>query len=317
MRLFFIIFSFLGFSFLFGEVLDVHIAPLSLKDKTFMKIKVLDEKELAFSSISGISFGGISDIAYNTKTHNLHLLGDRGMLFTFKAIFSNKIETFKTLRATRVKNRNGKLFRHWNRDSEGLTLDNKNRLFISFEGQAKIGYFHKNSKKYGRMIRKYPLPYPINKMAKYRHKNKSLEALTWHKKYGLLTATELPLKKDDEKLQTIYSLKGKQWHFKAEPEGKSSVVAMEVMDDGNILVLERSFSGIFNPFVVTLKKVYLNIIKNHLCKTEILAKMNNHKGWKIDNFEGLTKVSKNGYLMVSDDNYNFFERTLLIYFEVL
>ena len=89
------------------------------------------------------------------------------------------------------------------------------------------------------------------------------------------------------------------------------------MDDGNILVLERSFTGLLNPFIVTLKKVYLDKCSKRVCKSEVLAKMNTHKGWSVDNFEGLAKVGNHRYIMVSDDNDNFFQKTLLIYFEVL
>jgi len=116
--------------------------------------------------------------------------------------------------------------------------------------------------------------------------------------------------------QVIYALSGKKWYFKAEPEAKSAVSAIEVMDDGNLLVLERSFSGYLNPFIVTLKKVYLNRCKNGMCKSEVLLKMNSHKGWSVDNFEGLARVAKNRYVMISDDTDVFFQKTLFIYFEV-
>lgn len=89
------------------------------------------------------------------------------------------------------------------------------------------------------------------------------------------------------------------------------------MDDGNVLVLERSYSGLLNPFVITLKKVYINRCKKGICPTKVLAKMNSHKGWKVDNFEGLARVGKHRYVMISDDNENFFQSTLLIYFEVV
>jgi len=126
------------------------------------------------------------------------------------------------------------------------------------------------------------------------------------------------LQKDNKKKQTIYSLNGKQWHFKAEKEPRSAVSAMEVMDDGNVLVLERSFTGFLDPFIVTLKKIYLNKCdKKHMCKQETLLKMNSHRGWAVDNFEGLTKVGKNRYIMISDDNDNFYQKTIMIYFEVV
>lgn len=195
-----------------------------------------------------------------------------------------------------------------------MALDNKGRLYVSFEGRAKIGRFDEK----GRMQKEYRLPKKLRDPKNYRSRNKSLEALAWHEKYGLITASEWPLKHKKKKEQTIYALSGKVWHFMAEAEQKSAVVAMEVMDDGNILVMERSFIDIIHPFIITLKKVYLNHCteKKGMCHTETLLKMNSHKGWRIDNFEGLARVGKHRYLMVSDDNDNFFQQTLLVYFEV-
>jgi len=308
-------------SFLFvwieAEISNINITPV-LQNHQFMNIKILDQKKLSFEQIQGVKFSELSDVTFHAKTNTLYFVGDKGMLYAFRAKFSTQIDVLKPLSATKLSTKKGKRLRSWKRDCEGLTLDGKGRLLISFEGDSpKIGWFHKNSNAYGNLIRKYRLPARLKKNQNYRSKNKSLEALAWHKKYGILTATEWPLKNDDKKKQTIYALSGKKWSFQAEPEDKTAVVAMEVMDDGNVLVMERSYTGMLEPFVVTLKKVYLKNAKNKLCKTKVLAKMNSHKGWDMDNFEGLAKVGKNRYVMVSDNGDNFFQKTLLIYFEVL
>jgi len=305
-----------AFLVLYAGVSPTDIIPSS-KSKIFMGIKILDQKRLSFSKINGIKFSELSDMTYDAKTQTLYFVSDKGLLYMFNAHFSDKIDMLIPLTATKLKTKKGKRLKKWKRDSEGLTLDGHNRLLVSFEGNAKIAWFHKNSSKVGQRIKNYPLPVVLRDVKNYRSKNKSLESLAWHPRYGILTATEWPVKKDDKKKQTIYALSGKKWHFKAEPEGRSGISAIEVMNDGNVLVLERSYTGLLEPFVVTLKKVYLNQCKNSMCKTKILAKMNNHKGWEIDNFEGLAKVGKNRYVMVSDDNDNFFQRTLLIYFEVI
>ena len=311
------LFSFFLFSFfLHAGIYDVDMKP-PLQKNAYMGIRILAQKQLSFDKIQGVKFTGLSDLTYDDKTETLYLISDKGALFAFNAHFSNTIDLLIPVSSSQLKNKKGKLLRKWKRDSEGLTLDGKNRLLISFEGEAKIEWFHKNSKKYGCMIRNYRLPKKLQKTKNYRSKNKSLESLAWHRKYGILTATEWPLKKNDKKQHTVYALSGKEWHFKAEPERKSAVVAMEVMDDGNLLVIERSYTGLMNPFIITLKKVYIKNSKSKMCKTKILAKMNTHKGWDIDNFEGLAKVGKNRYVMISDDNDNFFQKTLLIYFEVL
>jgi len=307
---------FFSINLLFAGIFPTDITPIS-KSKIFGKIKILDQKELVYRDINGITFSEISDLAYYIKKQKLFMNSDEGKLFTFRVKFDDKIVLLEPLDGVKLKKKDGKNFKKYRRDSEGMTLDGKNHLLISFEGKAKIAWFHKNSKKKGQQIQKYSIPKELRSSKNFRSKNKSLEALAWHKKYGIITSAEWPLKMYNKKRQTIYAMSGKQWHFKAEPEGRSSVSAMEVMDDGNILVIERSFTGYMNPFIVTLKKIYLNIVKNSMCKTEVLLKMNSHNGWHVDNFEGLTRVGRNRYLMVSDDNNNFFQKTLLIYFEVL
>jgi hypothetical protein len=310
-----LLFIFLCGTMLAAEVHEVKITPDSYKDR-FMGIEILDQKQLLFREVNGIKFAELSDLTYEEKTKTLYLVGDKGSLFTFHTVFSDKIEKLQAADGVNLRDKKGKGLRNWKRDSEGVTLDDKGSLFISFEGEAKIASFHKEGGHYGSMIRKYKLPTALKSTEHYRSKNKSLESVAWNPTHGILTATEWPLKKYDKKKQTIYALSGKKWHFKAEPEGRSGLCAMEVMDDGNILVMERSYTGLSNPFVITLKKVYLQNCKKKMCKTKVLAKLNSSKGWLLDNFEGLARVGKNRYVMISDDNENFFQQTLLIYFEV-
>jgi len=300
---------------LFAGIRTIDITP-SDNNGSMQSIRILDQKELNYSVIDGLKFSEISDLAYWDKAQKLFMISDEGKLFVFHAKFTEKIEDLKAIEAANLTKKGGKRFKKWAKDSEGMTIDAKGRLLISFEGKAKIGWFHKNSDKIGQRIKKYTIPTLLQNPKNYRSRNKSLEALAWHPEYGILTVAEWPLKQDDKKQQTIYALNGKKWHFKAEPEGRSAVTAIEVMQSGDLLVLERSYTGLTNPFVVTLKRVYLKNCKKGICRTEVLAKMNTHKGWSIDNFEGLTRVGKNRYVMVSDDNDNFFQRTLLIYFEV-
>ncbi len=314
MRLFALFLLF--FSSLYAEVRDVNIVP-SATSKRLMSIQILDQKQLSYTRLFGLKFAELSDLAYDTSEGVLYMLSDKGILFAFEASFGQKIERLTPLRGAKLTNKKGKRFKKWKRDSEGMTLDGKGRLLISFEGKAKIGWFHKNGSAFGKLIRKYKLPKVLRSVKNYRSKNKSLESLAWHARHGVLTAAEWPLQKADKKKQTIYALRGKQWHFRAEPEGRSGLVAMEVMDDGNILVMERSYTGLMQPLVITLKKVYLNRCNKGMCESRVLAKMSSHEGWELDNFEGLAKVGKNRYVMISDDGENFFQRTLLIYFEVL
>jgi hypothetical protein len=301
------------FASLYGEVLPVDITPSGKSDQKW-GIRILDQKYLSYKNIEGVGFSELSDLAYAPKEKKLFMISDEGRLFTFHALFSDKIDLIKPLGAARITKEKGKKFKKWRRDTEGLCMGSEGGLLVCFEGKPKLGLFGED----GKRIRKYRLPKPLNDAKHYRSKNKSLEAVALHPKYGALMVAEWPLKKDHKKRQTIYSLSGKAWHFRAEPEARSAVTGIEVMDDGNLLVLERSFTDFLDPFVVTLKKVYLEgCEEKSLCQSRVLIKMDSHKGWDVDNFEGLARVGKNRYVMVSDDNDNFFQRTLLIYFEVI
>ena len=294
-----------------AEIYPVDITPPDV-NRSVGKIKILDQKELIIPQISGIGFSEASDLAYDKKNKRLYMVGDKGVLYSFKASFSDKIDLLSPLDAHHLTKEGGKKFNK-KVDSEGLAFDKKGHLLVSFERKPKIATFDRK----GQRLAKQKLPNPLSNKKHYRSSNKMLESVTWHPKQGILTASELPLKKHKRRNQTLYALSGKQWHFLAEPEKKSAVTAIEVMDDGNILVLERAYTKLTEPRTITLKKVYLDQVRHGLCRTEVLAKMPSDKGWKNDNFEGLTKVSSHRYLMVSDDNANFFQRTLLIYFEVI
>jgi hypothetical protein len=311
--LFFLLFF---FSLWASELTPVPITPASIS-RDFMGITILDQQKMTRHYFEGHSFSELSDLAYDSLHHRLYMISDKGKLFLFHASFGEKIERLQIEKGVMLHNRKGKVLKHWQRDSEGMTFDKKGHLYLSFEGEAKVAEVGVREAYFGTLLRTLPLPSILRKTEAYRSPNKSLEALAWHPRYGLLTVAEWPLKRDHKKRQSIYALKGgRVWHFRAEPEARSAVVAMEVMDDGNLLIVERSYVSLLEPLVITLKKVFLWQQTRGYCRTKILAKMSTHKGWNIDNFEGLAKVGKHRYVMISDDNDYFFQSTLLLYFEV-
>jgi hypothetical protein len=293
-------------------VYPVDITPPEVNG-TFGHIKILDQKEIIIKEISGIAFSEASDLAYDAKAHRLYMVGDKGILYHFEITLTDSIEKLSPLAAYPLTKEHGKRFKSKKIDAEGLAFDEKGRLLISFERKPKIGSFDTK----GQRLHKQKLPQNLRSPKHYRSRNKMLESVAYHPHYGILTAAELPLRKSKKQHQTIYSLKGKQWHLLAEPEKKSAITAIEVMEDGNLLILERAYTEPLKPRYTTLKKLYLNRCDTGLCQTKVLAKLNSALGWKIDNFEGLTRVAPHRYLMISDDNANFFQRTLLIYFEVI
>ena len=302
-------------NFLLSNIIFIMLSGCSsinliAKETQSNKITILDQLSLKYNEKNGVPFSEISDIAYNKSSRELFMIGDKGYLYHFSADFNKKIENIKYIRGFKLKKSNGKRKRF---DSEGLAYNDKGELLVSFERKPKISKISRE----GVVSSKYKLPKKLRKKSAYRGKNKMFEALAFHPKYGILTVAEYPIKKDKKRDQTIYSLKGAEWHFKTERYKNSAVTAIEVMDDGNILVLERAYSGLSNPFMITLKKVYIdNCDKKSRCKSEVLISFDSFDGWGMENFEGLAKVGKNRFLMVSDNNDKDILPTTLIYFEV-
>ena len=52
------------------------------------------------------------------------------------------------------------------------------------------------------------------------------------------------------------------------------------------------------------------------CSSKNLAALKRRDGWKLDNFEGLTRIKDELYLMISDDNGSFFQECIDVLFEI-
>ena len=264
--------------------------------------KITIHKQVNITNVSTIQEA--SDLAFDDETNSLYIVGDKGDLYVYHLNVDNNTLNLDYQNKYKIYHPN----ETFNIDSEGLTTNNKNELILSFEGTPRISSLSRKGKIGGN----YALPTPLNNHNHYTTGNKMLEAVAWHQDYGILTAAEFPLQGKDNTKQTIYALNGSVWHFKAEPYKDNAVTAIEVMEDDNLLILERAYKkGTIPSFYITLKKLYLNDCDEHkVCKTHIIysEKMN------LKNYEGLTKIGKNRYLMVTDNQNKI--TTNFIYFEV-
>ncbi len=297
----------------FGDGLSqIEIRP-SGTNIVSQQIKILDQKELSYTKISGIKFAEASDLAYDANSSKLYMIGDEGMLYVFETKLSDKIDSLNPLYARHLSRGNGEWLKGKHGDSEGMDIDKNGDLIISFEKIPRVINFDKN----GTTKLSHKLPQSLINIDRYRSKNKALESVLLHSKYGIITAPERPLKGYKGRQKRIYSLDGKTWDYITDNIPHNSITAIEELDDGNLLILERAKSGRLSPITITLRKLYLDQKEGTNYKTEILAMMKSRDGWSLDNFEGLTKVGKNRFLMVSDDNGSIFQKSILVYFKVI
>lgn len=278
-----------------ASIKDYDIKPTYMKSSKFMSIKILDSKELNFKSTRELS-----DIALDRNT--LYAIGDKGYLYTFKiSLKDNKIKKLKLKSETKLKNSKGKDLKKSKSDSEGLAFMG-NDLLISFEKKSRIELYTKG----GIKIKSIKIAKALQNIKNYRAKNRGLEAVTYSDKYGVITAPEVPLNSNNKRVHVIYS-KNRTWSFSA----SGSITSLEFINSDEILILQRESKKNHN-YDITLTKLNLTT-----CKSEEIAILKSKKGWKTDNFEGLTKVSKNKFLMISDNQNSKHQKTLLVLFELL
>lgn len=293
--------------------------PEDFATNSFMHLKTISSLGMSERKINGIAINELSGLGWDEQRKLLYAISDSGALYHLKIIIKNgKITKAKVLRAYKLRDKKGNVFSRRYRDSEGLTLKRNHKgmvteLIISFERQFRIARFNLQ----GKFLGNISLPRNLREKKNYQSVNKGLESVTLHPKFGVITAAELPLKTAPKHYQSLYSSKGRVWHFKQSSHRNSSVTGLETLPNGDILVLERSYSGLFSAMVISLRQVSLSSCNQHRqCNVKDIATFNSLDGWRIDNFEGLTHYRGNQYIMVSDDNKNPMQSTVLVLFEI-
>lgn len=268
-------------------------------------------------TVNGIKISELSGLAWDQDEQLLYALSDKGAVFHFRLdIQGNKLKSVEAVYAATLTDKDGERIKKGRRDSEGLTLINASNgkigdseLVIAFEGIPRLIRFTPQ----GKAIKNIELPNALDDKRAYQHGNDSLESVTIHPRYGFVTAPEMPLKGEPRNRHTLYTTKGQQWSFNAYPAKNSGISALEVLPNGNLLVMERAWSGLLNPLVVSLRYLDLQQCANgQLCVPQELQVLSSHL--LVDNYEGLTHIQGNQYVIVSDDGDEDFLPTTLTLF---
>jgi len=303
----------------FAKNFAYQFQPDELITSERMQIKNISSLGISNQYINRIPSNEFSGLAWDGNKNILYAVSDSGYLYHLKITVENGILIkAEVLKAYKLRDKKGKRLKRKKTDSEGLTLkrDHKGRvteLLISFERRFRIARFSLQ----GRLLGELTLPRSLRNRKDYQDENKGLEAVMLHPQYGVITAVELPLKTAPLHYQTLYSMQGKVWHFKQSKYPNSSITGLEILPNGDVLVLERAFSGLFSAVVISLRRVKLASCNQlRQCEVEDVAIFSSTDGWHVDNFEGLTHYQGNQYLMVSDDNKNIIQNTVLVLFEI-
>lgn len=289
---------------------------------TYMHVRLHGMLEIPAETVDDILLSELSGLAWDEDENILYAVSDKGTLFHLQPIITDgTLTNIHVLHAYPLQDVANQDSGSW-RDSEGLAIVNGNNgkqgdseLIISFERKPRIARYTPS----GKRLSKYTLPRVLKDVKNYSGSNQALEAITVHPQLGILTAPEWPLKGNKGTI-VIYALDGHEWRLPHYPAPNSAVVALEALPDGSVLVLERCFVSPLQPVIISLRRVWLSTCPCDAGKDSRFKQMavfDNTQGWLIDNFEGLTRQRGHHFFMISDDNQSSWQRTLIVYFEIV
>lgn len=281
-------------TYIYARLLPFALNP-SFKSPS---ISILDSYEVTLDAKDGVQFCELSDLAYSVK-RGLYGVSDEGFLYKFTVeIKDEKLKKFTLKKGYKLKDAHKRRLKKKYRDSEGLVMAH-DKLYISFERHPRVERFSFK----GKYKQSIPIHPDLKEVGRYAGKNKMLEALAYHPNYGFITAPEAPL--DNKKFHTLYA-QDKTFRIKE----KGEITALEVKDKTHMLVLERHYT----PFIGT--SVYLSLVDiencgSTFCKSTKLLTLHH-----TENFEALTHLYKNYYLLGADDNNSPLQKSVVVLLKI-
>ena len=261
---------------------------------------------------------GFSGLAWDADEKRLYALSDRGYVVHLEPVFrKGKLHDVLLLQRHSLLDAAKRTLTAQQADSEGLALiqaDNgikgDTELVISFERQPRIVRYRTD----GVLVKKLSLTPGLQDITRYAHANKALEALTDHPTYEFISASERPLKNSAWNLFAHQKDRGSQWQLATSDVEYGAIVGMTTMPDGRIVALERIFRNVFTGITSVVHMVDVSGPDVH--QRQIL-KLHPADNVFNDNFEAISWHQDNHFFMISDDNDNALQRSILVYFEII
>lgn len=263
--------------------------------------------------LNDTALGGLSALGWDSDAQRLYLLSDRGQLYQAQLAFTaGRLSDFTLLTSLALKDAAGQPLEDDAADAESLIVENGANgiagdaiLLVGFEREHRLQRFTPDGRPVGQPMRP--------KGFEGADFNAGAEALAIDRREGLIVGLESsPAGMPAGTTRLFAPASGRQWRYALAPEAGSSLTDMEGNGD-TLLALERAFAPPA-PLVISLRRVRLS--DSQEAEVETLARLSSGEGWRLDNFEGLTRLDNGRFLMVSDDNFIALQTTLLSCFSL-
>ena len=269
-------------------------------------------------TVNGFKVTELSGLGWDEDENILYALSDNGYLLHLRPVIkTDQLIDVIFVDGFALKDEKSRPLKYKKSDSEGITVLNGNNgtpgdteLLVCFERYPRLVKYMPD----GNMITEIKIPDPLSDIKNYRSENRSLESVTVHKTLDIMLAPEFSLNGQDSNVMTVYSINGQSWTIPLYNGHYGALVDMTTMPDGSLLLLERSYGGLFPVMDITLHRFTPD---NKDDESEIIYTFSHNNGLFEENFEGITRYKGNQYFMISDDNNHPLKRILLVYFSIM
>lgn len=245
----------------------------------------------------------VSGLAWDAETQVLFAVSDRGLLYRLALDHpgGQPPAAPRLLSARRLgASGRGRL------DAEGLSLvparhspSGQTELLVATEGPARVLRYNTD----GDWLGEWPLPAALAGSRALRRGNSQLEAVATHPQLGLLVAAEAPTTAGPLARHEVHSA-SRSWTFATGGGRQVRLKAMDVLQDGRLLVPERAQAGPGGGPVNRLLEVDLAACGGSIpCPVRVRRVLDSETD--ADNHEGMTVLGEGHgglqVLLVSDD----------------
>lgn len=248
----------------------------------------------------------------------LHAVSDQGELLDIAPeMRSGTLAGARLLARRPLKDETGAPLRGRARDAEGLALARcgpQPEFFVSFEQRPRLARFDAA----GNLMAPVPIPALYARRLSVVPANSGLEALTVHPSFGIVAGLEYPAQ--GLPAQILAFEQDVTWRYPTVAH-KGALVGLETLPDGRLLALERRFLSPWKPLIISVQVLDLPTPRRNSAAditpvAQRLVRFSSTEGWPVDNFEALALDADGGLFLLSDDNANPRQKTLLVYLKL-
>jgi len=252
----------------------------------------------------------ISGIAWDKDEQILYGISDDGYIVHMKLIVSenNILKDIEILTTYKLKDESGKDRDESNADAEGITLDNADNnikgdtiLNLVLDKPARAERFSNT----GDFIGSLNLHFRLNELSS--NQTFEINAVAGNAESGYMFLTK---ERVADKNHLIFIDSDEEHEIALDNNASINIVGADYIEDGGLYILDRAYTSILQPVNYCIRNINSNMhIKDIAC-------FSSADGWNLDNFETITHYKDKYFLIMSDDEESFFQKTLVVMFKV-